>query len=200
MVTPAKSQSRRDARRVSAAIISTTVSTSTTGALPPRSGRSRCGTTTKSATTGITRRCCGDRRRTPRSASRCWRARARQAFLEHYPVTMARGADARIYRSIPFGPLVEVFALDMRSYRGAEQREPADGGERRDRVPRCARRSRWLADALTRSTATWKIVAADMPLGLVVGASTRTSRSGRQRRRRRRRSAASSRSPACCRR
>ena len=46
-------------------------------------------------------------------------ARARQAFLEQYPVTMARSADARIYQSTPVGPLVEVFALDMRSYRGA---------------------------------------------------------------------------------
>ena len=44
----------------------------------------------------------GDSRRTPRNASRSWRARARQAFLEHYPVTMARGADARsIARSRP---------------------------------------------------------------------------------------------------
>ena len=28
--------------------------------------------------------------------------------------------------------------------------------------------TRWLADALTASTATWKIVAADMPLALIV--------------------------------
>ena len=58
--------------------------------------------------------------------------RARQAFLEHYPVTMARGADAQIYRSVPFGPLVEVFALDMRSLSRRQQREPAD----RRRAPR----------------------------------------------------------------
>ena len=50
-------------------------------------------------------------------------ARARQAFLEQYPVTMARSADARIYRSVPVGPLVEVFALDMRSFRGANNNE-----------------------------------------------------------------------------
>ena len=53
-------------------------------------------------------------------------ARARQAFLEQYPVTIARGADALIYRSIPFGPLVEVFALDMRSHRAANSGNTQD--------------------------------------------------------------------------
>jgi alkaline phosphatase D len=94
-------------------------------------------------------------------------ARARQAFLENYPVTMARGADARIYQSIPVGPLIEVFALDMRSYRG-----PNTTNLQETATPEGAflgsRQVRWLIDALTRSTATWKIIAADMPLGVVV--------------------------------
>ena len=93
--------------------------------------------------------------------------RARQAFLEHYPITIDRDPGAAIYRSIPFGPLIEVFALDMRSYRGANSEnlqttlEPAAAilGQRQ---------VRWLAQALSRSTATWKIVAADMPLGVTV--------------------------------
>ena len=94
-------------------------------------------------------------------------ARARQAFLENYPVTMARTADAQIYRSIPVGPSVEVFALDMRSYRSAnnENMQSAAGA---DTNLLGARQVRWLAEALTRSRATWKIVAADMPLGIVV--------------------------------
>jgi alkaline phosphatase D len=94
-------------------------------------------------------------------------SRARQAFLEGYPVTMARNADAPIFRSIPVGPLVEVFALDMRSYRSAnnENLQSAAGG---DTNLLGARQVRWLAGALTRSKATWKIVAADMPLGIVV--------------------------------
>ncbi len=94
-------------------------------------------------------------------------ARARQAFLEHYPVTIDRSSNAAIYRSIPIGPLVEVFALDMRSYRSAnsENLQTARG-------PGTAflgdRQVRWLADALARSKATWKVVAADMPLGVTV--------------------------------
>jgi len=94
-------------------------------------------------------------------------ARARQAFLESYPVTMARSADASIYRSISVGPLAEVFALDMRSYRSAnnENTQPRPGA---DTQLLGRRQAQWLADALSRSRATWKIVAADMPLGVVV--------------------------------
>ena len=93
--------------------------------------------------------------------------RARQAFLESYPITIDRAANAQIYRAIPFGPTVEVFALDMRSYRSAnnENLQTARGV---DAAILGQRQVRWLADALSRSRATWKIVAADMPLGITV--------------------------------
>ena len=77
---------------------------------------------------------------------------------------MARSASARIFRSVPVGPLVEVFALDMRSYRGAND----ENLQTSSRAILGAEQVRWLADALTRSTATWKVIAADMPLGIVV--------------------------------
>lgn len=80
---------------------------------------------------------------------------------------MDRRADARIYRTIPLGPLMEVFALDMRSCRGANSENlQRTSGADTDFLG--SAQARWLADALARSTATWKIVAADMPLGLVV--------------------------------
>ena len=94
-------------------------------------------------------------------------ARARQAFLESYPVTLSRTADALIYRSIPVGPSVEVFALDMRSYRSANN-ENLQSTAGADTNLLGTRQVRWLADALTRSKAAWKIVASDMPLGIVV--------------------------------
>ena len=95
-------------------------------------------------------------------------SRARQAFLEHYPIALEAGAGTRIYRRVPFGPLVDVFALDMRSYRGpnGQNAQPAAGP---DTAFMGAAQTRWLLDALSRSRATWKVVAADMPLGLVVG-------------------------------
>ena len=94
-------------------------------------------------------------------------ARARQAFLEFNPVAVSGDDRDRIYRTIPYGPLLEVFAIDLRSYRGAnsENRQPALTPE-----------SRILGDAqlaafkasLAASRATWKVIACDMPLGLVV--------------------------------
>ena len=46
-------------------------------------------------------------------------ARGRQAFFEYNPLPLVGEEPERVYRSIPLGPLVEVFALDMRSYKGA---------------------------------------------------------------------------------
>src|SRR6185503_386294 len=56
--------------------------------------------------------------------------RARQAFLEYAPMRFG-GTPPRIYRSIPYGPLLDVFVLDMRTYRAAnsynrQERESAD--------------------------------------------------------------------------
>lgn len=45
--------------------------------------------------------------------------RARQAYLEYAPMRQARGDRlGRIYRKVSYGPLLELFVLDMRSYRG----------------------------------------------------------------------------------
>jgi alkaline phosphatase D len=56
----------------------------------------------------------------------------------------------------------------MRSYRGpnSENRQETMSA---DTAFLGSAQTQWLADALTKSRATWKIVAADMPLGLVVG-------------------------------
>lgn len=53
--------------------------------------------------------------------------RARQAFGEYYPVTDLRGgrAEGRMYRVMRYGPLLDVFVLDMRTYRDANS--PAAG-------------------------------------------------------------------------
>lgn len=94
-------------------------------------------------------------------------ARARQAFFEYNPLPLVGDDPERVYRSIPLGPLVEVFALDMRSYRGANgpNREPSmDAASAFLGAAQIA----WLKRALAASRATWKIIAADMPIGLVV--------------------------------
>ncbi|CAL9613561.1 alkaline phosphatase D family protein [Streptomyces sp. enrichment culture] len=94
-------------------------------------------------------------------------ARARRAFGEYFPMPAPRpGArEGRMYRVLRQGPLLDVFVLDMRTYRNANS--PGDrtvdpqgilGREQLD----------WLKGELARSRAVWKVIAADMPIGLVV--------------------------------
>ena len=94
-------------------------------------------------------------------------ARAKRAFLEHNPVRLGGDDPERIYRAYAYGPMVEVFALDMRSYRGANSpnRQAAYGPES---ALLGAAQVEWLKERLAASTATWKVVASDMPLGVVV--------------------------------
>ena len=96
-------------------------------------------------------------------------ARGTKAFLEYaamrpFPVRESQ----RVYRRYSYGPLLDLFVLDMRSYRGPNtanlQTAPSEqtvflGREQLD----------WLKAGLDDSRAVWKIVAADMPLGLNIG-------------------------------
>jgi alkaline phosphatase D len=87
-------------------------------------------------------------------------ARGERAFREYAPI----GPGSKVYRHIPYGPLVDVFVLDMRSYRGPNtfNREPAE-------TPFLGRpQVDWLLAGLRSSRALWKIIAADMPIGLLV--------------------------------
>jgi alkaline phosphatase D len=94
-------------------------------------------------------------------------ARARQAFLEYNPIPVSLVDRDRIYRSVPFGPLVDIIALDMRSYRGPnsanQQRSASD-----ESALLGAEQVLWLKQRLQASRATWKVIASDMPIGLVV--------------------------------
>ena len=94
-------------------------------------------------------------------------ARAKRAFFEHHPIRRGCEDAERVYRAYSYGPAVEVFALDMRSYRGANSpnRQPAPGPDSAILGPA---QVEWLKQRLAASTATWKVVASDMPLGVVV--------------------------------
>ncbi|MFI6052874.1 alkaline phosphatase D family protein [Streptomyces violascens] len=94
-------------------------------------------------------------------------ARSRRAFSEYFPIsTLGTGERAgRVQRVLRHGPLLDVFALDMRTYRDANSpdRQPDD------RVGILgAEQLQWLKRELARSRAVWKVIAADMPLSLVV--------------------------------
>jgi alkaline phosphatase D len=71
-------------------------------------------------------------------------------------------ADAGFY-----GPSLDVFRIDMRSYRGPNTtNDQAAPGP--DTVFLGPEQVRWLKQALLASRATWKVIASDMPIGLIV--------------------------------
>jgi alkaline phosphatase D len=95
-------------------------------------------------------------------------ARGRRAFLEYAPMRYHTLETERMYRHIPYGPLLDVFVVDMRSYRGPNtyNRQEREGS---DTDFLGAPQMGWLMDGLKASKARWKVIAADMPLGLLVG-------------------------------
>ncbi|MGW0792042.1 alkaline phosphatase D family protein [Streptomyces sp. NPDC002911] len=94
-------------------------------------------------------------------------ARSMRAFREYFPVPTLQSPpdERRMHRVVRHGPLLDVFVLDMRSFRNTNSpgRQPDDttgilGAEQLS----------WLKRELSQSRAVWKVIAADMPLGLVV--------------------------------
>jgi alkaline phosphatase D len=88
----------------------------------------------------------------------------RQAFLDYWPIAPAADDPTRLYRSVRWGRLAELFILDNRQYRSPNI-EP-DGP---DKTMLGGAQRRWLVDAVTASTATWKIVVSSVPLGYPTG-------------------------------
>ncbi|QTN26661.1 alkaline phosphatase D family protein [Rhodoferax sp. AJA081-3] len=96
-------------------------------------------------------------------------ARATKAFLEYAPLRRTPDVESeRIYRHLPQGPLLDLFVVDMRSYRGANSHN-LQTSESADSAFMGRPQIAWLLDGLKRSKATWKVIAADMPISLHVG-------------------------------
>ncbi len=84
-----------------------------------RSGRS--GTTTRSSTIGGRASRCAKRMLAKKYVEKnalILAARASRAFHEYMPLRATQAEPGRVYRKISYGPLLDVFMLDMRSYRG----------------------------------------------------------------------------------
>jgi alkaline phosphatase D len=95
-----------------------------------------------------------------------------RAFLEYAPMRYAGVEESeRVYRRISYGKLLDVFVLDMRSYRAGNNfnRQTESGPET---VFLGEAQIAWLKKELLRSEAVWKVIASDMPLGLQVGDGT----------------------------
>lgn len=94
-------------------------------------------------------------------------ARAKRAFFEYNPIRSPLHHPERIYRRIPYGPSLEVFMLDMRSYRSANNENDQPLASKHTRLLG-EDQLQWLKDSLKNTQATWKVIAADMPVGLIV--------------------------------
>ncbi|MHC2623636.1 alkaline phosphatase D [Bradyrhizobium huanghuaihaiense] len=94
-------------------------------------------------------------------------ARAGRAFHEMYPMRESINEPGRVYRQISYGPHLDVFVLDERSYRGPNgaNQETAYGPAAYFLGPN---QMAWLKRGLLNSRATWKVIASDMPLSILV--------------------------------
>ena len=99
-------------------------------------------------------------------------ARGARAFLDYAPMRPFDARESqRVYRRFSYGPLLDVFVLDMRSYRGAnsDNLQAVPGPDAAFLGPV---QLGWLKNGLDKSRAVWKVIAADMPIGLNVGDGT----------------------------
>ncbi|MFC7492770.1 MULTISPECIES: alkaline phosphatase D family protein [unclassified Nocardioides] len=97
--------------------------------------------------------------------------RARRAWQEYQPIADPRAhrrgdgfAPARIYRKVERGRHLDVFCLDMRTFKDPN----TPGLETEPTHILGTEQTEWLIREVRRSRATWKVIAADLPLGLVV--------------------------------
>lgn len=94
-------------------------------------------------------------------------ARAMHAFQEYTPVRRHPADPGRIYDRFSYGPALEVFRIDLRSYRGPNTDDQPLEISPESRILG-QEQIRWLKKALVESAATWKVIASSMPLGLIV--------------------------------
>ena len=96
------------------------------------------------------------------------KVRAYQAWSEFQPVTSATAEHHQVFRKVSYGPLLDVFVIDMRTFRDANSPDKQAGATAPDGGILGTEQARWLVGALAASKATWKVIQSDMPLGLVV--------------------------------
>ncbi|HET6952120.1 MAG TPA: alkaline phosphatase D family protein, partial [Acidimicrobiales bacterium] len=107
-------------------------------------------------------------------------ARANQAFHEYFPTTQTHQEPGRVYRKLSYGPSLDLFVIDLRTYRAPNSaNDQAVAGDATAVLGE--RQLAWLQRELATSQATWKVICSDMPVGLVVpdGAASEAVAQGR---------------------
>lgn len=91
-------------------------------------------------------------------------ARASRAFHEMMPTRQIAAEPMRVYRKVSYGPLLDIFVIDLRTYRGDNTANTEAEGTPFLGPDQLA----WLKRELVNSDATWKVIASDMPIGMMV--------------------------------
>ncbi len=91
-------------------------------------------------------------------------ARGRRAFREMTPTRTDPADPNGIYRKVAYGPMLDVFFLDLRSYRGPNGTNLETAHDSRSALLGDAQMT-WLKGALASSTATWKVIASSKSVG-----------------------------------
>ena len=87
----------------------------------------------------------------------------RQAFFDFTPMLRFQNDPNRIYRKISYGKNIDIFILDCRSYRSANNRNhQAKPGKNTSLLGNI--QVNWLKSALSQSNALWKIIANPLPV------------------------------------
>lgn len=87
-----------------------------------------------------------------------------RALLEYWPIRPPLGDPGRLYRRARYGATLELFVLDTRQYRSRNSDLDGVGKTMLGEDQR-----EWLLQGLTRSTATWKVIATSVPLSIPKG-------------------------------
>ena len=88
----------------------------------------------------------------------------RQALLDYWPIAPPADEPTRLYRRFQWGRLLDLFVLDTRQYRSANSER--DGPAK---TMLGAAQKRWLLDAVSGSTAVWKVVVTSVSLSIPAG-------------------------------
>ncbi|MGN1289349.1 MAG: alkaline phosphatase D family protein, partial [Bradyrhizobium sp.] len=80
------------------------------------------------------------------------------------PMRLMPERDGRVYRKIAYGPLLDVLIIDMRSYRDSSWNTQGDPDQA---FILGESQLAWMKRELVASDAVWKVIAADLPIGLV---------------------------------
>ena len=83
---------------------------------------------------------------------------ARQAFKEYWPVRAAEGAGDSLYRSFSWGPLVDTFVMDCRTFR-----DPKTAPNKPGKTMLGAAQKQWLKGAMKASAAPFKLLVSSIP-------------------------------------